>query len=193
MSNRAPKRTRGVKTEPKNQNKRQRKGLFRAVLAVILAIATLLGYAILIPRVTVSASDPIDPRNPFSSKFTITNESYYPLTDVSVGFGLGELHAASGGTLHGGEPLSENAPFFTDTRWQHHRLAISEQFSISPYFSFRSNGSSDSSQVPGNSGDIAVIVKYKMWFLPWIQVKAFRFQMLQATNGTYLWYSIPLQ
>ena len=56
-----------------------------------MAVATLLGYAILIPRVSVVISDPPNPSDPLSSSVTITNTGYLPLERVKLSYVLGHL------------------------------------------------------------------------------------------------------
>src|ERR1700727_2238226 len=84
MSNRAP------KSKPKKPSAKARKTKKqKLLLPFLLGSATLMGgiaaVATFLPRPSISLVDPVDPSNPFSSRFTITNGGFIPLTDVSIG------------------------------------------------------------------------------------------------------------
>ena len=65
------------------------------VLATIGAAATLIGVVAalltLLPRVTATIADPVDPKNPFSSSVTITNTGYLPLNSITCFVRIEEL------------------------------------------------------------------------------------------------------
>src|SRR4051812_15629242 len=79
-----------LQVERMQQERKSRKGLVSLPGAAILAIATLLGYSVLVPRVTISASDPVDPEQPFSSSVTITN-GLLPINAVQPSIAIDDL------------------------------------------------------------------------------------------------------
>jgi hypothetical protein len=88
------KRTKRV--EPKKQQKKATIEKRRiSPLGFVLALATLLGGIVavvtLLPRVTATVSDPVDPTNPFSAIVTIENAGYIRLTSVEPLFGLRDM------------------------------------------------------------------------------------------------------
>src|ERR1700749_1660646 len=60
----------------------------RRILAGLLAAATLFGgaaaVATFLPRMTVAAHGPIDPSDPSSIAFTVTNTNVLPLCDMEI-------------------------------------------------------------------------------------------------------------
>ena len=159
-------------------------------LALLLGLATLLGglaaALAFIPRPYVSVSDPVDSANPFSSKFTIKNGNI-PLSDVCVAVGFGKINLGNViiGTVGGKFP--QKYAVIQMEKWQHHYLNMDEGFDVTPADIFG----------PGPStlqkADIAIIVKYKPWFIPIRRSKAFRYEAHKQTNGNFYWYELPLQ
>ncbi len=71
-------------------------------------------------------------------------------------------------------------------QWQHHTIEMDERYSVpltdSPFrFTY-----------PTNFADIALIVSYRPWILPFRREKVFRFVTHKAENGNLYWYSLPL-
>lgn len=151
-----------------------------ALLGALAAAATFL------PRVSISPRDPVDPTNPFSASFTVTNTGLVPLNDVGVRIALGEIIA---------EPLPFNPPKrfelgsggFDRIGWLHHTLEIDEPYTV-PVSMF---GLGKGERLSG--ADLAIVIRYKPWFLPWHRDKAFRFQTYRQSNGGLYWYSVPME
>jgi hypothetical protein len=194
MSNRAPKQSRLKKTAKKAQKAKSRISLWTKALGAATLIGGAAAVLTFLSRPSVSVSDPVDPDNAFSSAFTVTNGNFVPLKDVSVGIALGKIQWTKEGSLTGADSLSGNPAFLTDTLWEHHDLGMDEKFTISPSQFFNTkDGWSGPNGVAFESADIAIMVKYKPWFIPYRQSKVFRFQSHRQTNGKIYWYSIPLK
>lgn len=194
MSNKGPKLPKQHKNpRPRKQKAKETTKEVRP-LAWLLAIATLIGglAAVLtfLPRPSVSATDPVDANNPFSSAFTITNNSFVPLRDVSVRLQLGSVKIGTveikGGPLFDGK----HGGIFTTDDWQNHDLAVDEQFTISPMQVFSRFTFPKDSEF--RSGSIAVQIQYKPWLIPLHRSKSFGFHAVRQTNGKFYWYAIPL-
>jgi hypothetical protein len=185
MSNRARKLDKPEKKARKAKEKAPRITVF----PLLLALATLLGgFAALVtflPRISVSPSDPVDPANPFSSSFTITNANIVPLREVTALLGIGQIAT---------EP-AQNRPNFVPTftsrltmpNWKDHVLSMDEKFTITLADAF---GLPPGVRLSG--GDIAIVITYKPWFLPFRREKVFRFITHRQSNGILYWYSQPL-
>jgi hypothetical protein len=135
-----------------------KKSLKRKLLfPIILALSTLLGGFVavfaLLPRISVTPSDPVDTVNPFSASFTISNTNFIPLNDVNVSIGLGQI-----ATL----PRQFNPDFIpsfktlmTRPDWNNHILDIDERFTITATDMFHLE---PDARLTG--ADIAVVVSY---------------------------------
>ena len=161
-----------------------------SITSIILAAATLVGAAIaaysLLPRVTVDSSVPVDPNNPLSASFTVINSSYYPLYNVRVMLGIGQI-------VTGSKKLDPNfIPSFesrlTRPDWMQKRLAVDERYTITIGDMFRlGNG------VSMSGADIAVVIMYRPWIIPIDREKVLRFVTKKQTDGRLYWYSRPIE
>jgi hypothetical protein len=162
------------------------------VFAVLLGI--LVALLSFVPRVTIVSTGSVDAENPFSVGFTITNTSPMPvpLNDVNVRVSIGQSLT---------EPLPFKPPrkftsadtAFTFQDWVGHKLQIDESFTITlvhlialgkvpPYVPARLSGA-----------DVALIVEYRPWILPWHVRRIQRFVTARQSDGKLYWYSIPLE
>ncbi len=169
----------------------ERSGIPRRVWELLLAIATLVGLPAFVltvlPRVSVSApSAPLDPNNILSVSFDISNSGYIPLDDVSAKLGAGHIGAPGEPGIH--SRLKPNGVPYFDVYFpiiqnQHHHLGLDERFTINP-----------ESQLGGyiRNADIAVIVSYQLWFVPWHTEKPFRFIAQPDGQGKVYWRSWPV-
>jgi hypothetical protein len=172
--------------EEKDRPSESHKGIraHKVLLAWLLGIATLLGgAAVVLPRPTVTADEPVDPQNTLSASFTIVNTNFIPLRHVTAALGLGQLKTINGVTIQ-----SQSWPQF-DTKisfitWENHALNMDDKFTITPDQLFHGKF---------KDGDIEISVSYRPWFIPWTRIKAFRFRTYQQTNGNYYWYSAPTE
>lgn len=194
MSDKEPKPHK--KSKPQKTVKETKKPRVR-LLEWTLGICTLLGglaaAITFLPRVTITSTDPVDPENPFSVSFTVTNASFIPvpLNDVSLRVFVGQILA---------EPLPFNPPKkfvwgsggFTRTEWSGHRLQMDERFTITLQGMFGMGKTPPYIPAKLSGADIAMIVKYKPWFIPIEQESGFRFVTHRQSNGLIYWYSTPL-
>jgi hypothetical protein len=158
------------------------------VVATVLGV--LVGVLSLIPRLSVTPSDPTLSTNPFSSSFTITNTGYVPLRDVGVTMFPFEIN--SGTTTLFDEknrpPLKyQDLEGLTTQPWEHHELPLDERFTIT--LGQLINSGDDSLK----GADIALVVHFKPWFIPWKSQRQFRFVTRRQQNGAFLWFSQPMQ
>ncbi len=89
--------------------------------------------------------------------------------------------------------LTNFVPDFTSRitapEWNNHKLGMDERFTITPARIFRRADQN----VRLNGADIAIVVTYKPWMLPFTREKVFRFVTYRQTNGQLYWNSAPLK
>src|ERR1700687_4679277 len=185
------------KPKPPQMAKQTKKPGVR-LLEWVLGICTLLGglaaVITFLPRVTITPSDPVDPGNPFSVSFTVTNASFIPipLNNVSVRVSVGQILA---------EPLPFNPPRkfewgsggITRPEWSGHKLEMDERFTITLQGMF--GMAKEPPYIPAklSGADMAMIVKYKPWLVPFEREKPFRFVTHPQSKRVLYWYSTLLE
>ena len=182
MSNKASKKPqvkgRGLKTEGKTRR--------ITIFGSILAVATLLGFTVLIPRVTAVVSDPPDANDPFSSSITIANTGFLPLDSVTANISWGDI------TFLGpqGKPVTlsgdETKQAFGVAKWSPHDLSLDDRFTVSLNDAF---GGNRNALV---SAQVAVIVKYALPLIHINREKRFPVFAKRTSNGNFYWYSDTL-
>jgi hypothetical protein len=144
----------------------------------------------LLPRMTVEPSAPVDKYNLFSSSFTVTNTNFVPLEHVDVLLGIGELEFGSHPSIVGSKTPETNPAFdnaVANPKWIHHTLSMDEKLTITLSDMF---GADFGQNLTG--GDIAVIIRYHPWILPFEREKILRFRVHRELDGGFTWYSSPV-
>jgi hypothetical protein len=159
------------------------------LVRVALALLTLTGVLFLQPRPSVSPSSSPDLANPFYESFTIANTNVIPLRDAGVSIAVIEI---LGGGLQFDElnrpPLdSTHLSELTQKDWNHHNLDMDEKYTITPDIFAAAPGQELS------GADIAIVVKYRPWFLPITRQRVFRFITHRNDNRTFSWHSFPIK
>ncbi len=177
-------------SKPRNKARQEAgKTLEIPLLAWSLGLATLLGGVVsaltLLPRVSVTPSDPVDPTNTFSASFTISNNNFIPLRHVDAGIGIWQML----GKDVQPQEVQKIVPFedvmpFERAEWRNHNLDMDERFTITPNELFTGHVT---------LADIGIIVTYQPWILPWSRKRIFRFKTVRQSDGTLHWYSEPMQ
>jgi hypothetical protein len=187
MSIRSPKR-------PKSKRPRKRvrkKKIEISPLGVLLGIATLIGavaaIVTLLPRTTVSISEPADPNKPFSSSVTVTNSGYLPLHQVGAELAIRKIIA---GNIPIEGESNYGSQMFT-TAWRGHSLGLDNQFTFAlndlQIYPFQADLKNFS------EADIAIVVTYQLPYIGLKEEKIFPFIARRQTNGDFYWYaaSVP--
>jgi hypothetical protein len=159
-----------------------------SVWAIVSAAATLLGVlaaaVTFLPRLTVTISDPPDLENAFSALVTVTNSGSVPLDSVATIMGVGEICTQ-------GAPCS--APDFPDpmrvykTRFQRTQM-IPRHMALDDHFTLALD---DIARAADEGGlvyaDVAVVVEYRVPYIPWKSEKTFPLYTRKASNGKLYW------
>jgi hypothetical protein len=167
------------------------------LLEWILGICTLLGglaaVITFLPRITITPNDPVDAHNAFSVSFTIMNASFVPipLQHVSIRFFPGQIMT---------KPLPFNPPKkfiygsggFQRPEWADRILQGDERYTVTLDGMFAIGGNAPYVPAELSGADVAMIVRYKPWFIPFERERAFRFATHRQSNGAIYWYSTPL-
>jgi hypothetical protein len=138
-----------------------------------------------LPRFSVTAGEIVDSQNTFSASFTIANLGFIQLRHVQANLGLGAFKSSSLGLL---DPKANYTykPELAASEWAIPRLNMDQTFTFTPDQVFRYTVVNDPLQA-----DIAIIVSFQPWILPWKQEKLFRFKTYKQTNGNLYWYAVP--
>jgi hypothetical protein len=169
-----------------------RSSYWRRFWALAASVCTILGaiaaVVTLLPRVSPSVSDPVDPKDPFTSSVTITNTGFIPLDAVSVQIGIAEICAVG---------ASCSAPDFPDPKidhehitriqrrqWVDHDLGLDERFTIALNDAVRQESANGTVYA-----DLSVIVRYRIPIIGWTREKVFPIYTHQQANGYLYWYT----
>jgi len=185
MSNRAP------KSKPKKQRQRAAKtqsgtSLRRITIGAISAALTILGGVVavlaLLPRISVTPGDPVDPNDTFSAAFTISNNNFIPLRHVAAALMIDRV-MPYGVPLDKGAATRHSGSGLVRPEWANHDLDMDDRFTITPSDIFQFSSPREAS--------IAIVVSYRTWLLPWESTKGFRFITHKQTDGRLYWFQLP--
>jgi len=191
MSNNALKQPKGRKPQTLRRETKPRKlrlkSVFTRVWGAFLVFCAALALLSVLPRISVLPSDPVDPNNSMSSSFLITNTGFIPLRHLTVALALGEVTSAvqtnpkDAHVYSTSQPSIKSALVYPD--WIDHRLDMDESFTVSPSQVFQGTG--------WGEANIAFVISYHPWFLPWVRQKYVHFHTERQTNGNLTWYILP--
>jgi hypothetical protein len=180
------------KKERKKAKEKQVQTPPRAIVSTLWKLfggaAIILGFIVavvnLLPRLTANVSDPVDPDNPFSASVTITNTGYVPLSSVNLYYGLGQMtfgNPAMPSHLQRDESM-KGYPLFESTKWHPSDLGLDDKFTV---------GLNDvwGKQPYLLSGDMTIVIQYRIPIIRWKREKTFLFTAEKQTNGHFYWYA----
>src|SRR5690348_10458001 len=111
MSSTKPIRHSKRKARPMAQQARQGFQLRKILIGVATIVGTLAAVLALFPRLTVSNGAAIDPSDPFSTPFHITNDGYVPLFAVKFFLHVNHMYDSERG---GAENITFTSPGKSD-------------------------------------------------------------------------------
>lgn len=188
MSNRRRKLPKPTSPRKAEKNK-WRTRTFSAISGAVVLIGFIAAAVTLLPRVTVTVSDPVDANNPFSSSVTITNTGYIPLNSVRAGicFDVIQISRPAGSKPPQTTLLGDcrKQSIFLDTLVPHD-LGLDDRFtfSISDFF-----GNPVEHQSGLESAKISIVVPYRLPLLYFERQKRFPLFAKRQSNGNFYWYA----
>jgi hypothetical protein len=150
--------------------------------AAILGLIT--GYMALIPRISVSQSQPLDVNEPFSTPFIVSNDGPLPLMNVRFACAINALRDSKGDNVTVGNQKGLG-PEITVPQLISDEISPGERSTVPCANPFRF-------PTPLASGDVAIVVRFRIGytFLPSKRIS--RFVTFKATDGHLYWYPQPV-
>ncbi len=156
----------------------------KVVGTVVTLLATSLGfmtgYLSLVPRISVWQTQPLNPADPFSTPFIVSNDG--PLGINLVKFSCLLLNV---------ETANRNR--FINVRLSSESLTVigmepGEKATV-PCIFRQSIGLSDSDTI--QTADVVIIVEFRPDFVLWRRTRRLRFVTLRSSDGNLYWYPQP--
>jgi hypothetical protein len=138
------------------------------LLATSLGIAT--GYLSLLPRVSVSQNQPLDPANLFSAPFIVSNDGPLGINDVQILCDLQKVKTGTGGI----ENIAITSPGLHVDGMEPGERAT---FPCGPPI-----------KISPDSADVIFVVEFRADFVPWRTKRYFRFVTMNGSGGQLFWY-----
>src|SRR5579871_3943188 len=148
-------------------------GIWIGVASLVIGVIALLAFW---PGVNVSISEPVDLNNPLSASVTIANNGHLPLTSVRPSFGLGKITYGDPNhpTIY---QSSEDYAAMTSEEWHPRDLGTDEKFEVALNEVWPDN------LRPLLSGELAIMVEYRIPIIHWRRFKTFPYRAKQQSNG----------
>jgi hypothetical protein len=186
MSNKAVKASKPKKRQQKAAQKPLRQSrmrlLLRAAISGLIALVGVVAAVVtLLPRVTVTVSNPTVASDPFSSSVTIANTGYIPLNSVKLGFSPIDISRGSFG-IHG---ESDGSTVLWYRPWGDHDLGLDDKFTVG--LNDLLYTSSDSR--PFSKVSVILIVDYEIPIIHWRREKRFPMTAKSQRDGSVLWFA----
>ena len=173
-----------------------KKKIWATIVVISVIISLIVGCLALAPRLSVEASNSIDPAQPFPIKFTITNTGYVTLRNVQPSVGLCKYLYSK---AVGDEPITVRSKASTCGGETLAHLTLSDDFArqLVPGepLQIRVDDTFRTYFGPGQifvSADISILVEYRVWFIPWTKHDERRFVTRKEADGRLSWVPVPL-
>jgi len=165
-------------------------GTVIASLAAILGIAT--GYLALLPRVSVSRNEQLDPSNTFSSPFIISNDGPLPMENVRFTCGIVDVKHENGPEILG--DINFGTAFFV-LKDKNGNPAVMNFGSREMMPGERSTMPSCSYPYlnPIERANIGIVVDFRLGYTPFETKRIFRFGTLKDSSGKLHWFPLPVK
>ena len=166
-------------------------GLFLTILGLVLTAVGLIALVELFPRLSATASSPTDLNDPLtSSKFTVSNDGYLRVTDVTSACFLWRVQMTSGGSS------KPNVQFVNGlaevVKPAEAKLSPTEALTV-PCTGQQLVGASAPYVQPAlTDADLAIVVYYRAWpFTFYRDRRLFRFVARLGKRGEVIWEKQP--
>lgn len=148
-----------------------------------IGVVSLAGLVTFLPRLSASASSPLDPTNQLaSSRFTVTNDGSLPVTDVISACFLWKV-------IEGGAHFTSSMARVVVP--PENRLKAAEGYTV-PCTNEQMIGTNPPFFLALKSADLAIVVYYRTWPFTFYRThKLFRFVARIGSNGEVVWDKQP--
>lgn len=148
------------------------------VPSVVAAILTLL------PRLSATMSDPVDPDNPFSSSITILNTGFIPLPNTRLSICV-KRFTTVGAVKQNVTSDYTRWPCFQNAKWGSHYMGLDDKFTVT-----MSDFIGIDPSTSLNEATFFLKVTYDMPIIEsWERDKLYGFTAYRQTNGRFYWYA----
>jgi hypothetical protein len=147
---------------------------------VVIVIATVLGlYEVLLPRLSVSQIEPLNPSDPFTARLTIRNSGYFSVYNVEVKCVEHDVTTERRATMRGFTIIPGSDRSFAEIAPDQSATVYCP---VSGVFAFES---------PVKKADMEFIFDYRPEYLFWRRTSRFRFVTVRTSDGTLRWIEQP--
>lgn len=147
---------------------------WKRILYILGIFAIMSGAMAFLPKISVTPSEPLDPSNPFSAPFIISNEGVLPFHSVSYRVHIREVQSEDGAKVIVYKKGITVSDFLISN------INPGEKASTGIPFPF-------AFQTPIKSADITFVVIYRPDWLPWHGEQRFRFGLAKKSNNSWTW------
>jgi len=159
---------------------RSLKILAGAVTLIATSLGIVTAYLSLIPRISVSQTQPLDPADPFSAQFIVSNDGPLGINDVAFDCAILNVN-----TLHNNRISTS---YIRPKALKDLGMEVGEKATVPCVFR-SAFGLSPSDLI--TSGDISIVVRFRPDFVFWEKHRSFRFRTIKAADGTLYWFPQP--
>lgn len=147
---------------------------WKTTLYILGIFAIIAGVMSFLPKISVTPAEPLDPSNPFSAPFIISNEGVLALHSVSYRVHIREVQSEDGGKVI----IYKKGITVSDFLISY--FSPGEKATTGVPFPFKF-------QTPIKSADITFVVIYRPDSLPWHGEQRFRFGLAKKSNNSWIW------
>jgi hypothetical protein len=150
---------------------------WKTICIVSVVLGLIVSLLSLIPNISVSTSQSLDPNDPLATPFIITNHGLLPIHSIEIRCLFNKVATVDNVQVMGIELGYVKPPLPILYKYEQ------KTFWCPKGIKFRT---------PINFGDISIIVSYRPDWLMWRQIKLHRFETVRNKSGILFWYSKPL-
>ncbi len=147
------------------------------VVSIVGVVGLVSGLLVFASRVSVSSSTPLNPSDPFSTPFFISNDGLFAIYDVKFHCDLRGIKFPEGGGVSN-ISIIDDSPSISS-------IEASEKATTKCMISIPDATRND-------HADIAIVISYRPKFFPYQKNKKFRFVMEQGFDKQWHWQPQPL-
>jgi hypothetical protein len=171
--------------------KRTAQILSRIIAALVMTLGLVTGYLSLIPRVSVSQGDLLNPAYTFSNPFIVSNGGPLPLETVTFRCGVGEAKLTNGPQVQGAPNFGSS--FFIFNKNGQPSLPVFNSAEMLPGERATIPYCSVPWTNPAENADIGIVVSFRIGYTPIRETRTFQFVTRKDSQGYLRWLPDPLK